>query len=561
MKRALSLLWDRRGPVVGLAMVVIPFGLLTSGCLIGLPVLAYGLGRLAAVLVGGARGEEEAQGRLRPSGALSILAIACLAVAMVAGGSAAELVSSSPWVVVAGAFASAVAVGAALSPFAFAPLVLADARGGVLASLSKSLELSARLGTRRQVALGALAAAVTSGALLAVVALFRAGVDDLSGAMRAAAILAAPIGIIPGPPIAAALLSRAYAEASGGEGEGARLPASRRLRALFTVAVPALMMVAGTLLVAAFTPTPMRPVAMEEPVRRGIHGEGITVEAQRRMLPRAEVTTTGHGVIIAAADGGGAGEVDARFDTHQSALFVEDGTRYGGAPGTFAVVVTDGDDWGLTLVNADGVRQDDSVAVRVLRRLGGLGSAALFVGLALLLLLAFKLGSELGEARALSAPDLHAERGRGTLAALEGTLRLGEGAEVRSLRGIRFRLVAGSPRLPSGAVLSVQGEVWLEADGGALRFRVPEGWVPVLGTVSGTISSGPAVLLSRFSRVSPAGLREAGAAWPPDARLVIGRKGDAIEALVARASAGAAWLALPALVALVGAAARLLTAL
>ncbi len=543
------------GPILAVSCAVIPVGVLALPCLAGIPISSYGLGKLVVSLLSAARESPgAARAPVRWPGVYALLGSSLLVGAMgLAAWIAVHLASaqSAPVRHAAGfaaALVASIVAGAALAPFAFAPFAVADGVPGLLRPLTRSFELAARLGPARILRLGATAGRWMGVSCLAVAAIFVATVPDRA---LSSALLAAPFAIIPGPPLAGALLAEAYVEASALPERGATgAGASARLSALAIVLAPTVLLLAAALFAAALTPTPMRAVAMNEPIRRGLHGAYIAAEPQRRELPggRASVRSTDRGVVVEAPDGGGAGAIDARFDTTQCALFVEPGETYGGAPGTHAVIVTSGDRWALTIVDGDGVRQDDGLTRRTMGRLGRFGSGALGLGMLLLLVLAYRIGVDLGEARALDVPDLREAR-RGVLAALEGTLRLGAGARVRRRRGVlEDRWL-------------VEGEAWLEADAGALRFRLPDGPVRVLTGAEEPEDGGALVLLSRFARVAPAGLRHASTPWPDDARLVIGGRAEAETALVRRATKVASGIALPAVASLGAAATVLLTSL
>lgn len=547
LRRALRVVGADLGPVIALGVVLVPFGVLALPCLFGVPLLSLAFGRLSVVLLDAARSiRGEPPLDTAPTRWVGPLAVAGLAAVALAMGTAAWVAlhlfeGREPAVRYGAAFgaalAASIAAGAALAPFALAPFAAADGAPGLVSPLLRSFELTARLGPRRSLRLGATAGRWTGVSLLAAMAIFVWSTPD---AALPAAFLASFFGIVPVPPLCGALLADAYVEARAlSEQRAADLPTRARLRALGLVLAPAVLVLAVAILVAALTPTPMRAMSMDAPVRRGFHGVGLSAEPQRRDLPggRAWARTSARGVIIETADGGGAGPVDARFDTTQSALFVAPGERYGGAPGTSAVIVTNGEAWALTIVDADGVRQDDGLTERVLGRLGRVGSGSLALALLLLLVLAWRIGIDLGEAGALDVADRR-EAGRGRLAALECTLRLGDGA----------RILFHSD--PLRTTWHVEGNAWLEAHSGALRFRIPETPIAALGSPAELEDGSKTVLVSRFENVSPAGLRTSSAPWPNDARLVAGTRADAVNALARRATRLASAIALPCVLAL-----------
>ncbi|MCZ7680966.1 MAG: hypothetical protein M5U28_20150 [Sandaracinaceae bacterium] len=387
------------GPILAVSCAVIPIGVLALPCLVGIPISSYGLGKLVVSLLSAARESPgAARAPVRWPGVYALLGFSLLVGAMgLAAWIAVHLASaqSAPVRHAAGfaaALVASIVTGAALAPFAFAPFAVADGVPGLLRPLTRSFELAARLGPARILRLGATAGRWMGVSCLAVAAIFVATVPDRA---LSSALLAAPFAIIPGPPLAGALLAEAYVEASALPERGATgAGASARLSALAIVLAPTVLLLAGALFAAALTPTPMRAVAMHEPIRRGLHGAYIAAEPQRRELPggRAAVRSTDRGVVVEAPDGGGAGAIDARFDTTQCALFVEPGETYGGAPGTHAVIVTSDDQWALTIVDGDGVRQDDGLTRRTMGRLGRFGSGALGLGMLLLLVLAYRIG-------------------------------------------------------------------------------------------------------------------------------------------------------------------------
>jgi hypothetical protein len=296
----------------------------------------------------------------------------------------------------------------------------------------------------------------------------------------------------------------------------------------------------------------MRPAADSRNAPRGFR-----VAAQPVALPVGDrsvsVRTTDDGVMVEAADGGGAGAIEAGFDTRQAALFVTPG-GFRDPPGSFEIEVTDGERWAVTLVDADGVRLDDSLSDRVIDRLGAFGALAALLGFALLLILGFVTSAEVGAARTLEAPKLldatdpSAPPSLGTKA-LSGVMRVAEGSRLfyRPPNALRRALGAGT----GGGILRVEGEAWIEADAGELRFRLPDTDIPVAGAAPGAELTGrEIVILSRFSDVSPSGLRTSSTPLPSDAQIVMGDRADAAAALVDRAARRASWLAAPTLIAL-----------
>jgi hypothetical protein len=566
----MRLLAREPGAVVGLGAVAIPLALAATPCLIGVPAMAWALGHLVRTALRAGRAENEAPGAAQPpvwrSGAYALLGLA----ALIGGAALLALVVAHlappevarPGVTAAAllaALAGAMGVGAALAPLSFAPFLVADGVRGVARPLLRSFELASHLGPGRAARLGATAGGAIGLSLLLVVGLFGLTAPDVEGPYTA--LLAVPFGIVPGPPLAAALLADAYLElrASEVEDEHVDVRVGPRLGALAGLLVPTGGALLVTLVLAALKPMPMRPLAPHQIA--GLDGFRIAAQPITRRLPDTSirVRTTAGGVVVEAADGGGAGAVDAGFEADQVALEVADGAVYGGPAGSFAVLLVTDEARAVTLVDAEGVRLDDGLDRRVLGRLGPLGTGLALAGLVLALLALFVTSSELGRARGLEAPRLDDPRaGRGGLKALAGTLRVADAATIR------HRPAPWLPRLLGlrDPCLIVDGEGWLEADGGALRFRLPAGPIPVPGGADVDGWSGrDVVLLSRFAGVAPTGFREAWTPWPADGRLVLGSRADAAKALSARAARLASVFAAPALVALGGATALLLAEL
>ncbi len=553
------------GAVLGISVVLLPAGVALSTCVVGLPIVSFALGLLIRVLLRSARRvhgvEAPTAASSRRVGSLALGGLLAVLVSMALGASTAAALSvdlAPPVRLGVGllvAVASALAVGAALAPCAFVPLLVADRGLPVARALPLAFELAARLGPKRPASLGAQAAACIAVPVVVVAALLAGLLVDARDEtpIVSSLLLVVPIALSVGPALAVALLSDAYVDwlARGCALSTEHPPA--RLRTLGLLLLPALALLGVALAVAALTPTRMREIPEEASVHRSSWPESaLTASAVTRALPggRAFARTTDRGVLVEAYDGGGAGAIGAPFSTSHAALWLRDGAPYGGPAGTNAVIVTNGERWAVAVVDTDGVRQDDGLGARVSARLGRPGGLALALGLASLLVLFARLASALGEARALEGPELppgtapHA----GGLVALHGNVRLASGVQL-TVRGARAR---------------VHGDASIDADGGALRFRLPSGRdLPWLGAApEGPVRDGAAILLvSRFEGGATHGLREVHRTWPSDGKLALGSRADAARALVDRATRVAAWMAVPALLALAWAAACLVVGL
>lgn len=525
-RRALAILRLEWVSVCVFSLLVVPFGALTSFCLIGFPIMTQGLGSLAWVLVRGARKHHQRAFEPDPpagwAGALALSGIAALlGTTLVASGAAGAVLGADHAIAQAMAAVIAAAMaGAALAPFALAPVIAAGGEGGLVRPIGRSVELASRLGARRLAALGAAGGALVGGAFV--------GCAWAIGTGHPLVIAGAVLALLASPALVLALLADVYVRASSADTPSVAPPPPRRLA---LVLVPLLLIPAAASIVAALTPTPMRwlgEVSLREYTLR--ESEEDLGYAGAAIGARAYVRTVTGGVLVATPDGGGAGYIRTRFDPRTGVLSVRDGTAYGGPRGSYAVIVDDGCTEitcaAYALVDRDGVRLDDSLEDRVLGRLGPLGGGALALALVLLLVLSWRLGSSLGEARTLEAPDLHTP-GEGTRKALEGTLS-----------------IASATLTPRRRSMKVEGEAWIEADN--LRIRLPEGAIQVLGDLEQDLKQGqPVVLVSRFERALASNLREASAPWPDDGLLVLGTRAEARDALARRAANAAAWIILP----------------
>lgn len=557
---ALGLIRRRLGVVLGITFVLLPIGLSLFAALVGVPITSFCYRRLLRALTAAARERAGAPAPERKgkswAGAISIGGMAAFGAGVVLLSLAVEHLLPSGAArdgvsLAAGGLAS-IGLGVAFAPLMFAPFFAADGTKGPLKPFSRSFQLAARMGPRRSAALGALVGGAIGAGLVGMTGLFLLG-DDSLGAL----VLAAPFAGALGSPLAIAILADAFVELEGAEDEAEDLPVARRVRGLWGLLLPALLLVGAAFVAAALSPSPMRESRPVEEVERGFHGIGALHGEQVRRLPgtSVRVRTLERGVSVEADDGGGAGTIDARFDTSDVGLFVFERED---EPSTFVIAITDGTRWARTVVDSDGVRLDDGLAQRVFGRLGTPGLGALALGLLLLLWIAFSLGSELGTARTLDVPDLSVEGREAGLNALEGTLRIAEDSKVRYRPGSALKRLLG--HLASGS-LTAEGEAWVEAQGGAIRLRLPDRPIPVLEGDAKGWAGEHVVVLSRFAKIGTTGLRTSSVPWPKDGVITLGKRGDAARALVDRAVRRASWLAFPTLLLLGGAAAKLLMAL
>ena len=554
------------GRVLAISLMVLPVGVALSTCLLGLPILAWGLRKLTEAMLLSAKAEHGDPAPIADerswAGPLALIGLVVLGSAV--GGATSVLlhwldpsVSDLPRAAIGlgGALALSVAIGTMLGPFLFAPLVAADGTKGVLTPITRSFEIAARIGPRETAALGAMVGAVMGASVLGFLGLFLLGGGsgaDPTGPM----LIAAPFAIAPGPALVLALVAERYARARRADAadDGREVALTPRIKGVLGLLAPVVALFVASVVIAAATPLPMRELGDSSfEIRRGFEMpvESLTLPVGDRTVV---VRAADHGVVVEAADGGGAGAIAAGFDTAPETGAVLTVTPSSESPGAFEIAITDREHRAVTVVDADGVRLDDSSSDRVIDRLGVVGALAAALGFALLLVLGFFTSAEVGAARTLEAPrlldpvDPRAPRGLGKKA-LEGVLRVAEGSRLlyRPPNALRRALGAGT----GGGILRVEGEAWIEADAGALRFRLPDSGIPVAGAgPSAELSGREVVILSRFSDVSPSGLRTSSTPLPSDAQLVMGHRADAATALVDRAARRASWLAAPTLVAL-----------
>lgn len=563
-----KVLWRRPALTLANAWVLLPIGVSLSGCLIGLPLATKAMRTLTALYLDNARallgGEEEprlrgladvqrARRRREASyaGAIGLVGLLTFGLALFAVVAVASHLTDGAGalyrfvVLLLTGVLGAVGLGAALGPLLFAPVVAVDGVRGVFAPFARGFELAAQRGPRATARTGA----VVGARVAFPYACFGLAVFlGLDGADRVDSLmLLGPLAALVAAPRVLAQLALTYArlaEAPADEAADATGTDSGFCGLAWLIAPPpiALLLV---LLVAALVPMPMRTGTFSQTEGRGLRGIHSNLGARAGRLPGTSITVRadGDGIVIEAADGGGAGELEAGFETRWAYLQVDRRTRDGEPIDAYRVTVTDGERWARTEVNGDGVRLDDSFTDRTFGRLGVVGSAGLGLALLLLLYLTFTMGGEVGAARRLRAPALleAGPRAEDGVAALEGTLRVGDDASVT----YRPRPAVVAHLWDDRGTLACEGDVWFEAEGGAFRFRVPAS-VAVVGAVADTLTDGAKlVLLSRFADPGMAGPRRAGAPWPDDGRLSLGTLVDARAALVKRSVRRAGLFALP----------------
>lgn len=301
------------------------------------------------------------------------------------------------------AVVSAMVLGAALASLLFAPIVAAAGAPGFFAPFGRSFEVAAARGARPTLWLG-----LRVGTIFGVwFAAFGHLGYYLDGQGRIGPpVLLGLFAVMTAAPRALALLANVWADLD--EDATVAGASTGQLRGLAWMILPALLALGASFAVAAFVPIPLHRGESPAPQQRGFHPEvsGGYVQSGRLPGTSVRVRVLERGIAVEADDGGGAGELEVDFETSQGWLIVEQRTRQGRPVDEFRVAVSNGEQWASTIVDADGVRLDDSTTDRTFGRLGRLGSAGLAVAALCLLFLTFTVGVELGEARRLHAPAL-----------------------------------------------------------------------------------------------------------------------------------------------------------
>ncbi|MGE0789497.1 MAG: hypothetical protein AB7S26_27730 [Sandaracinaceae bacterium] len=532
---------------LGVLLFWLPFALLLSLFLIGVPLAAVSFGAILRATKSLASGGPFPPSKT-PRGWSGMLVVAALlvqalgvATVFVVAYQTIPDVPYEPSLALALASIAPIAIGAALGSFVFAPFLALDHDRGPLDACAASFELAARTGPLAAARLGAvagvplgLAVAISGGLGLVVgegaIAFFVPFVAVACGSFASVVLLATPF----------VNAAREVELEESGRDRSTGASAASQLRRLTLLAAPAVVLV-----VASFALAASRPSAMQEwarvPSSHAIplgpqHGEQVV----RIEGTSVTVRTVPGGVMIEADDGGGAGRVASHDRFGERALIVRPRV---GHPGEYVVALTDGIHREGTVIDSDGVRLDDSLHARTFGRLGPLGTTVFVLGLALLFWIVTTTGFELGTARALAVPDMShgfpsAARG---IIAIEGRLRVAPGGKVL------FRPYSALKRLFTHAgagALYVNGEAWVEMEGGELRLRLPDREVPVLE--GDPRSSGQDVVVLTGTRsLGAVGLRTASGDWPDEAVITLGRRADAEATLVRRAVRRASKLALP----------------
>ncbi|MCC7542987.1 MAG: hypothetical protein IT379_42620 [Deltaproteobacteria bacterium] len=543
-------------PAALLALGVVAFGgLLTSPCLLGVPVLVGMLVSIASTCLDAGCAIHDLPIQRSPSrgnwvAALSIFAF--LATTLLAGVASVEALEglfpsdadALPRVVLV---ASATLVATCLSPLAFVPFAALDEGASFAPAAFRSAHVAAKRGMPRQ-----MATALISTLVLFSPVLLDAALAPIRERATAVWALALAVSSILAFPSSFAILADAYlsADPRASEPTATGTTTSRRAGRVLLLAVVSLgALLVGTLTVAALVPLPATPHA--DVAWRPRRLADATTESGRP-LPRTRISATSlsvrgthDGIVVEADDGGGVGHVRTASIGTPSVLWILRTARRRDAPIHLVVAgpVARATEW--VLVDAHGVRLDDGVAERWSRRVGTFGACLLATAGLLALLALWRVGGLLAAARHLDHPFSNPPPGRRaalTLAAVDGTLRLGKNATVW----------ISPPSWAFGrARADVRGDAWLEAADGHLRVRLPPGHVWALSHLpeAAPMRDGERIsVVGRFGAVA-SGTRDADIPWPRTASLVVGDHARAALGLTARAMQ--AWAAVAALLMLV----------
>lgn len=500
------------------AGVALPVCAALSGCLIGVPLFAATALALVAHQTSRALANEGLPFAKRPSFAAGTLVVVygmMLGFVSMIGAGLGELVEyghpARDWIIWGSVVGCAVVFQLFASPLMLLPHVLIDK--GMPSSVSGALAKGLHAGSL--VGYGPLA---TRGVLLV---LMITGPPILVDTFGLTGLAVTGIAWVLAPGLCSAGLATHYARVRPALQAAPEDPeeAPRALRGVVGLAAVLTVACLGYVLYAVVAPLPMRRAAVpyypDQPEHDPPEEQGHERYTLRNGLT---LEVAPGGVMVRAADGGGAGLVPTpEGDTPLHFLAHEDYDR-------ITVEVTlDGYRGGMFAVTRDGVRIDDDLGARLDERIGPL--AAIFVGIGVLGWLAFLLGLR----------DLAGMRSLRALRSAEDVS--GGGDELRLFEG-RLKVRDGKLRVRQGRAIA-DGSVIVES--GELRFRWPtDTWIP-LETMDGDLRDGcHLALLGRFTSLARAGHREMFAPWPEDARALACDRSGAVGHLAGRAARRAA---------------------
>lgn len=468
-------------------------GLALAPLLIGLPLLASGVGELLAWGHDLPLGAALSSQRRARAGAVAIVVLApAVLFGLVLGA-----VIVDPIEHLVGDDDRAAAVVALLAPMIsallFAPFVLAPSL--VLRTVGPSLavraiELAAHVGVGRTLVLGAMLGAL--GALPFALAIVGAFVDE------AVAVLAVPVGVVIDvalAPWALRAIARTADRALASIDDAARSAATLSRLGRFAIAPLALLV--ATIVLALSTPLPLR--------EDGPIVGGTPTERAPWIVPgtRVHIAYDWRWVDVTREDGASEHYYVGPFLSIDRAS-----ARHATRDGREVIVVRLGNDYHEScelVIDPSGRRVDDGLRDRIERRLPA--------GIVALLVLACSLGVVFA-----------ARNGRAQARVREVLAVLSPEREGELVRGVlRTR---GSPVLVGARGVHAAGGAWIEADGGALRIALPDEPVAAVAidpTLPPALLEGTPVLVrSHGARLGGVTLRDAHTPWPAGALAVWG---------------------------------------
>ncbi|UJR84786.1 hypothetical protein [Sandaracinus amylolyticus] len=496
------------------AWLATSLGLVFSPFLVGLPILATGVGELLAWGHELPRGD--AQERRIRAGWTAILVLAPAVVIGVALGVAIvdpieRLAGDDDLAIEIVTLLAPMTSALLCAPFVLAPSLVLRTKGPAV--VLRAVRAAAHLGVGRTLGLGAMLGAL--GALPFALAILGALVDDVF------VVLALPVGVaidILIAPWALRVIARAADDALVSFDDPARM-ASALSRLGGFVLVP-LGMVIATIALALSTPLPLRT--------RGAMEGGEPTYGEPWMVPGTDVRISYDWRWI---DVGRVGGPTERYYAgpyvsidRASAYRVRRGGR------EEIVVVLGNDDFYEScelVIDTQGHRVDDTMGARFEQRMP--------VSVVALLVLACALGLAF------------AGRNGGAQARMREVLAVVQpGREGELVHGVLR--VRSAPVRVDGDSVHAAGGAWIEADGGALRIALPDTPVRAVALdpeLPAALPEGtPVVLRTNGARLGGVTLRDAHTPWPPGALAVWGDPQRAATDRVRAVFPSIAWLGL-----------------
>jgi len=478
-----------------------------ASCLLGVPP-ALAVTRLLGRQLGGVVGPE----RTGAKGGFFFVYVFVVGTVLAgaAGASVLDTVAGhlgpEPAAYLLGAALGASLFGSIVHPFAFTPLVVRDqdVPAGVA---SHAYLLAARavtrlpVGTRVWMVLAGAACFVAP--LTAFLLVERETAAPLAAAAAAAVVSGTLVPLVSAHHVARYLQVRDALDGEPLDDDPVALPAVARAAGVSAMlAGLAVLALVGATLV---TPRPMEVVDVSRELQPS---------APELLLPETDVVVraAGQGVTVAARDGGGVGHVPTDCPVHR--VNVEPLPE---APGRFRVLGYCPASARAMVVDRQGVRRDDDFGDRLGERTGGTFWLLLAASLFGWILCFHRPWRALQRARFLRSLASTEDAEGGELRALEGTLR-----------------TEGQVRV-DGAVFTVVGDARVQGPD-TLVVTLPERGVALANETTVLADGARVAVVARFDSGSGGGFRDGPVPWPAGARLMVGGRRAAAEALTASTS-------------------------